>query len=132
MHLNNFSCISLYIQNGSCDRMFINSILNSQPILIKFALKLFVCKCLSFQRHLLLDPCFPSRLLKFKRHLCYLINDREKEGRKVYYLFTQLHPQWLKVYRILDILNAKNLALFSYNPVYDTIICYQNNACLIQ
>ena len=25
---------------------FINNILNSQPILIKFALKLFVCKCL--------------------------------------------------------------------------------------
>ena len=27
---------------------FINNILNSQPILIKIALKLFVCKCLSF------------------------------------------------------------------------------------
>ena len=38
---------------------FINNILNSQPILIKFALKLFVCKRLSFQTHLLLDLCFP-------------------------------------------------------------------------
>ena len=34
---------------------FINNILNSQLVLIKFALKLFVCKCLSFQTHLLLD-----------------------------------------------------------------------------
>ena len=39
---------------------FINNILNSQPILIKFALKLFVCKCLSFQTHLLLDLRFLS------------------------------------------------------------------------
>ena len=38
---------------------FINNILNSQPILIKFALKLFVCKCLSLQTHLLLDLRFP-------------------------------------------------------------------------
>ena len=37
---------------------FINNILNSQPILIRFALKLFVCKCLSFQTHLLLDLRF--------------------------------------------------------------------------
>ena len=37
----------------------INNILNSQPILIKFALKLFVCKCLSFQTHLFLDLRFP-------------------------------------------------------------------------
>ena len=36
---------------------FINSILNSQPIL-KFALKLFECKCQSFQTHLLLDLHF--------------------------------------------------------------------------
>ena len=36
-----------------------NNILNSQPILIKFALKLFVCKCLPFQTHLLLDLRFP-------------------------------------------------------------------------
>ena len=33
---------------------YINNILNSQPILIKF-----VCKCLSFQTHLLLDLRFP-------------------------------------------------------------------------
>ena len=40
---------------------FIYNILNSQPILIKFALKLFVCKCLSFQTHLLLDLRFPIK-----------------------------------------------------------------------
>ena len=34
---------------------FINKILNSKPILIRFALKLFVCKWLSFQKHLLLN-----------------------------------------------------------------------------
>ena len=38
---------------------FINNILNSQSILIKFSLKLFVCKCLSFQTHLLIDLRFP-------------------------------------------------------------------------
>ena len=66
MHLNNFSCIALashiilkmaavtgYYEN------FINNMLNSNPILIKFALKLFVCKCLSFQTHLLLGLRFP-------------------------------------------------------------------------
>ena len=37
---------------------FIYTILNSQPIVIKFALKLFVCKCLSFHTHLLLDLRF--------------------------------------------------------------------------
>ena len=37
---------------------FINNILNSQPILTKFALKLFVSKCLSFQTHLPLDLRF--------------------------------------------------------------------------
>ena len=42
---------------------FISNILNSQPILIKFALKLFVCKSLSFQTHLLLDLRFPLRRL---------------------------------------------------------------------
>ena len=41
---------------------FINNILNSQPILIKFALKLFVCKCLSVQTHLLLDLRFPLNI----------------------------------------------------------------------
>ena len=41
---------------------FINNILNSQPILIKLALKLFVCKCLSHQTHLLLDLRFPFTL----------------------------------------------------------------------
>ena len=41
---------------------FINNILKSQLILIKFALKLFVCKCLSFQTHLLLDLLFPLTL----------------------------------------------------------------------
>ena len=45
---------------------FISNILNSQPILIKFALKLFVCKCLNFQTHLLLDLHFP---LKFNQDL---------------------------------------------------------------
>ena len=40
------------------------NILNSRPILIKFALKLFVCKCLSFKTHLLLDLRFP--LMKVK------------------------------------------------------------------
>ena len=44
---------------------FINKILNSQPILIRFALKLFVCKWLSFQAHLLLDLHFP--LTKWKK-----------------------------------------------------------------
>ena len=38
---------------------FINKIINSQPILIRFALKLFVGKCLSFQLHLHLDLRFP-------------------------------------------------------------------------
>ena len=38
---------------------FINNILYSQMILIKFALKIFVCKCLSFQTHLLVDLRFP-------------------------------------------------------------------------
>ena len=51
--------ISLYIQNGGMKTSFINNILNSQPFLIKFALKLFVCKYLSFQKHLLLDLRFP-------------------------------------------------------------------------
>ena len=37
---------------------FISNIFNSQPILIKFALKLFVCKSLSVQAHLLLDLRF--------------------------------------------------------------------------
>ena len=67
MHLNNVSRISLashyifklaavkYVMKTS----FINNILNFQPILIKFALKLFVCECLSFQTHLLLDLRFP-------------------------------------------------------------------------
>ena len=41
---------------------FINNILNSQPILIKFALKLFLCKCLSFQTLLLLGLRFPLTL----------------------------------------------------------------------
>ena len=41
-----------YIQNGGGDGLlmkmipFINNFLISQPILIKFAQKLFVCKCL--------------------------------------------------------------------------------------
>ena len=39
---------------------FIHNILNSQLILIKFALKVFVCKCLSFLAHLLLDLRFPK------------------------------------------------------------------------
>ena len=34
---------------------FINDFLISEPILIKFALKLFVCKYLSFRAHLLFD-----------------------------------------------------------------------------
>ena len=38
---------------------FINKIHYSQSILIKFALKLFVRKCLSFQTYLLLDLRFP-------------------------------------------------------------------------
>ena len=38
---------------------FINDFLISQQILIKFALKLFVFKCLSFQTHLHLDLRFP-------------------------------------------------------------------------
>ena len=45
---------------------FINNILNSQPILIKFALKLFVCKCLCFQTHLFLDLRFPLSIFKLK------------------------------------------------------------------
>ena len=46
---------------------FINNVLNSQPILIKFALKLFVCKCLSFQTHLLFDLRFPSNSQGYNR-----------------------------------------------------------------
>ena len=64
MQHNIFSCIFLashYICKMAamtgCYENF-NNILNSQPILIKFALKLFVCKCLSFQTHLLLDVRF--------------------------------------------------------------------------
>ena len=53
-----------YIQNGGCD------ILNSQQIMIKFALQLFACKCLSFQTHLLLDLRFArSKLKKKKLHV---------------------------------------------------------------
>ena len=63
MYLNNFPCISLtshYIfkmatVTGCYEGSFIRNNLNSQPILIKLILKLFVCKCLSFQTHLLLD-----------------------------------------------------------------------------
>ena len=39
---------------------FINNTLNYPPILIKFALKLFVCKYLSFKTHLLLGLRFPN------------------------------------------------------------------------
>ena len=49
----------------------INSILNSQPILIKFALKLSVCKCLSFQTHLFLDLRFP--LICYTRYLICIL-----------------------------------------------------------
>ena len=42
---------------------FISNILNSQQIFIKFALKLFECKSLSFQTHLVLDLRFPLRRL---------------------------------------------------------------------
>ena len=35
-------------------KLHFNNILNSQPILIKFTLKLFVCKCVCFQTHSLL------------------------------------------------------------------------------
>ena len=67
MHLNNFSCISLashyifkrQLWHDVMKTSFINNILNSQPILIKFTLKLFVCKCLSCQTHLLLALRFP-------------------------------------------------------------------------
>ena len=41
---------------------FINNVLNSQPILSKFALKLAVCKCLSFKTHFLLDLRFPLNM----------------------------------------------------------------------
>ena len=44
---------------GCYETSFINSILNYQTILIKFALKLFVSKCLSFQIYLLIDLHFP-------------------------------------------------------------------------
>ena len=59
MHLDNFLCISLAS--------------HSQPILIKFALKLFVCKCLSFQTHLLLDLRFPLKLEISMRPICLLM-----------------------------------------------------------
>ena len=83
MHLNNFSYISLashYIFKRAAvtvcyETSFITNILNSQPILIKFALKLFVCKCLSFQTHLLLDL----------RFLLILISSNEQEMLKVSY-----------------------------------------------
>ena len=41
---------------------FIYNFLISQLILIKFTLKLFVYKCLSFQTHLILDVCFHNFL----------------------------------------------------------------------
>ena len=41
---------------------FINNILNSHPIVIKFALKLFVCKCLSFQINLFPGLRFPLNI----------------------------------------------------------------------
>ena len=43
--------------------IFINNFLISQSILIKFALKLFVCKRLSFQLHLFFDVRFPLLLI---------------------------------------------------------------------
>ena len=57
---------------------FDNNILNSQPILIKFALNLFVRKCLSFQTfqtiqtHLLLDLRLP---LTLPNNICYVKQD---------------------------------------------------------
>ena len=49
---------------------FIYNILNSQQILIKFALKLFVRKCQSFQTHILLDLHFPLIILSRTKYNC--------------------------------------------------------------
>ena len=49
---------------GCYKTSFINKILNYQPLLIRFALKLFVCKLLSFQTHLLLDLRFPLMVIR--------------------------------------------------------------------
>ena len=91
--------ISLYIHNifkmaavTVCyENFIINNILNFQPILINFALKLFVCKCQSLQIHLLLYLRFPLIIRPVpvffvagtkgqSRPYCYVI----KKGRAIF------------------------------------------------
>ena len=56
----------------SCMKCF----LNFQRIWIKFALKLFVCKCLSFQTHLLLELGF--LLISILQWVCACVHDNDK------------------------------------------------------
>ena len=52
----------------------INNILNSQPILIKFARKLFACKCMSFQTHLVLERRFSLIIYSHLRECGLFVN----------------------------------------------------------
>ena len=91
-----FSCIPLasyYIfkmaaVTGCYENFIINNILNSQPILIKFAQKLFVYKCLSFQTHLPLDLRFPLKYSCFEIGIhCLHVTKCYMYQRKIPYFF---------------------------------------------
>ena len=73
---------------------FINNILNSQPILIKFALKLLVCKCLSFQTHLLLDLRLPLNHLKNRYTKTFSIFSCFEKPNKLFHVKCVVHCRW--------------------------------------
>ena len=81
MHFNQISCISLAshcifkwrLCQAVMKTSFINNFIISQPILMDFALKLFMNKYLSFQTHLLLDMRFQ---LYFRTALNYHLSIR--------------------------------------------------------
>ena len=62
------------------------SFLNFQPIWIKFALKLFVCKCLSFQTHLLLELGF--LLISILQWVCACVHGNDKTEVNLAHVFT--------------------------------------------
>ena len=66
---------------------FINNILDPQQILIKFALKLFVCKCLTFQTHLLLDLRFLLISFLLLSNLSVTLNAIKKSQLIMYILY---------------------------------------------
>ena len=73
---------------------FINNNLNSQPILIKFALKFFVCKCLSFQTHLLLDLRFPLNHLQKSIYKEIFIFSCFEKPNKLFQIQCVVHCKW--------------------------------------